>query len=53
MERLGWIDAEWGTSDAGRRARIYRLTAAGRRHLRDEVQHFEEFVAAVRPILSR
>jgi PadR family transcriptional regulator, regulatory protein PadR len=53
MERLGWVDAEWGTSEAGRRARIYRLTTAGRRQLRDEVQHFEQFVAAVRPILSR
>ena len=30
MEERGWIDAEWGLSDKGKRAKFYRLTAAGR-----------------------
>ena len=30
MERRGWIEAEWGTSELGRRAKLYRLTDAGR-----------------------
>jgi PadR family transcriptional regulator PadR len=51
MEREGWIDAEWGTSELGRRVRFYRLTAAGRKQLRREVEGFTQFVAAVSPIL--
>ena len=51
MERAGWIDAEWGTSELGRRVRFYRLTAAGRKQLKAEVESFSSFVAAVSPIL--
>src|SRR5687768_16551311 len=36
LERRGWITAEWGTSENNRRARFYRLTAAGRRQLSAE-----------------
>lgn len=51
LEKVGWIEAEWGVSDLGRKARIYRLTPAGRRQLRAEVERFSAFVAAVQPIL--
>ncbi len=51
MEREGWIEAEWGTSELGRRVRFYKLTATGRRQLRREVEGFTQFVAAVSPIL--
>lgn len=51
LEKLGWIRAEWGVSEIGRKARIYRLTPAGRRQLRAEVARFAAFVAAVQPIL--
>ena len=51
MERLGWIEAEWGTSELGRRARFYKLTPTGRKQLRAEVERFSKFVAAVQPIL--
>lgn len=51
MERLGWIEAEWGISEVGRKARIYKLSAGGRRHLRLEVARFTAFVQAVQPIL--
>src|SRR3954452_2825234 len=33
LENQGWIDAEWGVSELGRRAKFYQLTAAGRRQL--------------------
>src|SRR6476659_10223975 len=33
----GWIAGEWGRTDANRRARYYRLTAAGRKHLEREI----------------
>jgi PadR family transcriptional regulator PadR len=51
MERAGWIEAEWGTSELGRRVRFYKLTAAGRKQLKAEVESFSSFVAAVSPIL--
>ena len=52
LEERGWIDAEWGTSDNNRRARYYRLTAAGRRQLAQETASWEEFVLAVTRILQ-
>src|ERR1700742_3858461 len=36
MERRGWIEAEWGTSELGRRAKLYRLPDAGQTPLADE-----------------
>src|SRR5436305_10957578 len=33
LERAGWLDAEWRITENGRRARVYRLTRAGRRQL--------------------
>jgi PadR family transcriptional regulator, regulatory protein PadR len=51
MERQGWIAAEWGTSELGRKARFYRLTPHGRKQLAAETERFAQFVAAVSPIL--
>ena len=51
LERQGLISARWGTSELGRRARFYELTPAGRRQLREELEGFRSFVAAVAPIL--
>jgi transcriptional regulator len=36
MEDRGWIESEWGQSENHRRARYYRLTKAGRKHLQTE-----------------
>lgn len=52
LEERGWIDAEWGTSENNRRARFYRLTAAGRRQLSHETASWEEFVLAVTRVLQ-
>ena len=52
MEERGWVDSEWGTSDQGRRARFYRLTAAGRRALRAESRSWNEYVAAVARVMN-
>jgi PadR family transcriptional regulator, regulatory protein PadR len=51
MERDGWIEAEWGTSELGRKAKFYRLTAKGKQQLRAETEEFASFLAAVSPIL--
>src|SRR3954469_6599506 len=52
MEERGWIDSEWGTSEKGKRAKFYRLTAAGRRALRSETDGWNEYVAAVARVMS-
>jgi len=51
MERDGWIDAEWGTSELGRKAKFYHITDAGRRQLRAQTSEFATFIAAVAPLL--
>lgn len=51
MERDGWIEAEWGRSELGREAKVYSITAKGRRQLRTETEQFAKFVEAVSPIL--
>jgi PadR family transcriptional regulator, regulatory protein PadR len=51
MERRRWIDAEWGTSELGRRAKVYRLTAEGRRQLAEETATWRRFSTGVSRIL--
>ena len=51
MELRGWISAEWGISDRGRRARFYELTAFGRNQLRAEVRSWEDYSSAVAKVL--
>lgn len=52
MEQRGWIKAKWGTSDNGRRARFYALTATGRKQLEAEQQHWDYISLAVTKILG-
>lgn len=51
MERDGWIKADWGTSELGRRAKFYHITDKGRRQLRAETKEFAAFIEAVSPLL--
>jgi PadR family transcriptional regulator, regulatory protein PadR len=51
MERHGWVEAEWGTSELGRRAKLYRLTGAGRVQLAAEMDMWRRFSAGVSKIL--
>jgi DNA-binding PadR family transcriptional regulator len=48
----GWVRAEWGISEAGRLARFYELTAAGRRQLEKERARWDEFTTAVLRVLE-
>ena len=52
LEHKGWIDSDWNTTDQNRRAKYYRLTAAGRRALAAEVASWRRYVAAVDLILG-
>ncbi len=51
MERRRWIEAEWGTSELGRRAKLYRLTDTGRKQLAAEMETWQRFSASVSKIL--
>jgi len=51
MEEAGWIRAEWTTKDTGRRARVYALTAAGRKQLAAEQSRWQAMTAAVNRVL--
>jgi transcriptional regulator len=51
MERKGWIEAEWGLSELNRRAKLYKLTAEGRKRLRQETVEWARFASAVSRIL--
>ena len=51
MERRGWIEAEWGTSELGRRAKFYRLTDDGRTQLAAETETWQRFAAGVSKVL--
>ena len=51
MERRGWIEAEWGMSELGRRAKFYRLTDEGRAQLETETATWQRFAAGVSKVL--
>jgi PadR family transcriptional regulator PadR len=52
LESRGSIEAEWGLSDNNRKAKYYRLTSAGRRHLRVESKTWEAYAEAVAKVLG-
>ncbi len=53
LEKRGLLDAEWGRTDTGRRAKFYRLTAEGRNQLTAETARWEAYSGAVAAILGR
>ena len=52
LERQGLIDAEWGASENNRRARLYTITAAGRRQLKSEREEFDRLIGAIQRVLQ-
>lgn len=52
MEGRGWLAAEWGTTENNRRARYYKLTAAGRQRLRSESATWLRYTRSVTAILA-
>jgi PadR family transcriptional regulator PadR len=53
MERRGWLEAEWGMSELGRRAKLYRLTKAGRAQLADELATWRRFSSGVSKVFAQ
>jgi transcriptional regulator len=52
MERRGWIEAEWGLSEAKRKAKYYRLTGAGRAQLKAATKNWMRVVAAIAGVMG-
>ena len=52
LEKLGLIRSDWGTTHNNRRARYYRLTAAGRRALGKEIERWRRFAAGLGSVLG-
>jgi PadR family transcriptional regulator, regulatory protein PadR len=52
LEHQGLLDAEWGTSDNNRRARFYKLTAAGRKRFREDTASWNLLVSAMSTALK-
>jgi PadR family transcriptional regulator len=52
LEQQGWIDSDWRGSENNRRAKFYKLTAAGRKHLTAEERNWERVAGAVARILQ-
>jgi PadR family transcriptional regulator, regulatory protein PadR len=53
LERKGWVEAEWGTSDTNRRVKIYEITPQGRQQLKSDVAELRRYVAALFAVLER
>ncbi|HWA96381.1 MAG TPA: PadR family transcriptional regulator [Terracidiphilus sp.] len=51
MEQSGWVSAEWALTETGRKAKYYKLTAAGRKQLSAAEADFEKLVKGVRAML--
>jgi transcriptional regulator len=52
LESKSLVEAEWGLSENNRKAKFYRLTPTGRRHLRQETKTWEAYAAAVGKVLN-
>jgi PadR family transcriptional regulator PadR len=52
LEHRGWIASEWGESENKRKAKFYRLTAAGRKQLKSERREWERLTGAIAEVLE-
>jgi PadR family transcriptional regulator PadR len=52
LERNGWLDSEWRVTENSRRAKIYRLTTAGRKQLQSETADWQRRSAAISRLLK-
>ena len=52
LEHQGLIESEWGESENKRKAKFYKLTAAGRRRLKDEVAYWQQLSSAIAMVIA-
>jgi len=52
MEQQGWISSEWGVSEVGRKAKLYKLTRAGRKQLAVEESNWDLLALAISKVME-
>ena len=52
LERNGWLDADWRVTENSRRAKVYRLTPTGKKHLQNETADWQRRSAAISRLLK-
>lgn len=52
LEKQGWLKSEWKQSEAGQRAKYYKLTATGKKQLANERTRWEQVVSAIGGVLN-
>jgi PadR family transcriptional regulator PadR len=52
LQKRGWLAAEWGQSDSGRQAKLYRLSLKGRKQLQGQESNWERLAQAVTQIMQ-
>ncbi len=52
LELKGWIEGDWGLSSNNRRARFYKLTAAGRKQLSTETKQYKQMAGAIARVMG-
>jgi len=52
LQQRGWIKAEWGTSETGRRAKFYSLSRIGRKQIEEETENWERIAATMARFLA-
>jgi transcriptional regulator len=53
LEKRGWLDAEWGVSEANQKAKYYRLTPAGKAQLTREQDRWSQLVSAIGRVMEQ
>jgi transcriptional regulator len=53
LEKRGWLDAEWGVSEANQKAKYYRLTPAGKAQLTREQDRWSQLVSAIGRVMDQ
>ena len=53
MLRSGWLQAEWGISETNRKVRFYKLTAAGKKQLQEEISDFDRVMQGIQAVLAK
>jgi transcriptional regulator len=53
LEKRGWLEAEWGVSEANQKAKYYRLTAAGKAQLTREQDRWSQLVSAIGRVMEQ
>jgi PadR family transcriptional regulator, regulatory protein PadR len=52
LQQRGWVNAEWGTSESGRRAKFYSLSRIGRKQIEEETENWERVAATMARFLA-